>query len=277
MGRRIGASWLGLGLVLGLLWTGVAAASLGSNDRALEAIGAKDPGEGDFSFLVVGDSRGPRSRFPQVAARMRPVSGDFVLHLGDLTNRGTSKEYQEIQRELDSLGRPVLAVIGNHELVDRGRGRYALRFGSNVDGAFRYGGGLFVFFDNADGRPLGEKRLAWLRSVLEEGRDLRFRLVFCHQPLYDPRKGQEVSGHSMDPRGAAELREVFREGKVTRVFASHVHGWYEGTWGGVPFTVTGGGGAHLYDKDPAHGFFHFLRVDVAGSEVTVRVFPVEAR
>ena len=81
----------------------------------------------------------------------------------------------------------------------------------------------------------------------------------------------------MDPRGARELLEVFREGRVTRVFASHVHGWYDGAWGGVPFTVTGGGGAHLYDKDPAHGFFHFLRVDVTGTEVSVRVFPVPTR
>ena len=132
MRRRRDVGWWGLLLVLG--WAAVAsAATLGSNDRALEAIRARDPGDRDFSFLVVGDSRGPRSRFPQVAEEMRPVSGDFVFHLGDLTNRGTSKEYEEVQRSLDSLGRPVLAVMGNHELVDRGRGRFALRFGQSFD------------------------------------------------------------------------------------------------------------------------------------------------
>ena len=232
----------GLGLVLGLLWTGVAAASLGSNDRALEAIGAKDPGEG--GLLLPGGGGQPRSPVPVPpgggadASRLggfRPPSGgsDQPGHLegipGDPAGAGLPGASGAGGDRQPRAGGPGEGTLRPAVRLERGRSLPVRR------------GAVRVLRQR--GRPSPGGRSGWpgCAPSWRRGGTCRFRLVFCHQPLYDPRKGQEVSGHSMDPRGAAELREVFREGRVTRVFASHVHGWYEGTWGGVPFTVTGGG------------------------------------
>ena len=47
---------------------------------------------------------------------------------------------------------------------------------------------------------------------------------------------------------------LFKKYKVTHIFAGHIHGYYTGTWDGMPYTITGGAGAQLYGSDPEHVF-----------------------
>jgi 3',5'-cyclic AMP phosphodiesterase CpdA len=49
----------------------------------------------------------------QLVERTRP---DLIVASGDLTNRGRREEHERAHRFLLSLGRPVLAVPGNHDL-----------------------------------------------------------------------------------------------------------------------------------------------------------------
>ncbi|MCX7828155.1 MAG: metallophosphoesterase [Thermanaerothrix sp.] len=241
----------------------------GLNHRMLEQI-TSSPAGSSVTFLVVGDTRGPGSRFGFLVPQMRDDGGEFVIHLGDLTNRGARKEYDEALGHLKSIRKPFLVVVGNHELVDRGRSRFEGIFGPRRDLWFRRGGVLFLLVDNADGMPLSRERLRKIEEVL--GQDAPVKLVFMHQPLFDPRG--EGFRHAMDPKGTLELLKVFKAAGVSRIFASHVHGFFEGDWEGMPFTISGGGGARLYSKDPAHGFYHYHRVTAGPEGVEVETVPM---
>ena len=54
---------------------------------------------------------------------------DFVIHLGDLTDGGTSKEYAWARDILDGLHCPYVALIGNHDFLGTGDEAYSYLYG----------------------------------------------------------------------------------------------------------------------------------------------------
>ncbi|MCR5131900.1 MAG: metallophosphoesterase [Prevotella sp.] len=54
---------------------------------------------------------------------------DFVVHCGDLTDTGTSKEYEWIRDILSDLRYPYVALIGNHDFLGTGNQAYMTMFG----------------------------------------------------------------------------------------------------------------------------------------------------
>ncbi len=55
---------------------------------------------------------------------------DFVVHCGDLTDTGTTKEFRRIRWEMDKLRVPYVALIGNHDFLGTGDQMYEWMFGS---------------------------------------------------------------------------------------------------------------------------------------------------
>ena len=56
------------------------------------------------------------------------------------------------------------------------------------------------------------------------------RFLFMHIPLNKPE--EEVKYYMCLPREAGdELLKLFKKYRVTHIFASHVHGYFEGKWG----------------------------------------------
>lgn len=60
---------------------------------------------------------------------------DFVIHLGDLTDTGTAKEFEWVRDILDDLRYPYVALIGNHDFLGTGNQSYEVMFGK-VDFSF---------------------------------------------------------------------------------------------------------------------------------------------
>lgn len=54
---------------------------------------------------------------------------DFVIHLGDLTDTGTTKEFTWTREILDKLHVPYIALIGNHDFLGTGDQTYEMMFG----------------------------------------------------------------------------------------------------------------------------------------------------
>ena len=54
---------------------------------------------------------------------------DFVVHCGDLTDTGTSKEYEWTLDILNDLRYPYVALIGNHDFLGTGNQAYGVLFG----------------------------------------------------------------------------------------------------------------------------------------------------
>uniref|UniRef100_A0A7C5EP55 Calcineurin-like phosphoesterase domain-containing protein n=1 Tax=Desulfobacca acetoxidans TaxID=60893 RepID=A0A7C5EP55_9BACT len=222
------------------------------------------------AFAVLGDSRGSRRVF---SALLKKLNEDpevaFVIHLGDVVDQPELEQYRLFFSQVrEHLFKPLLVTVGNHELVKEGRPLYRRLFGPE-NYAFSLGKAYFIIFDNARLDSLNEASLRWLAEELEKARAYPWRLVFLHVPLFDPRGGEHR--HCLPPEWGWRLADLFRRGGVSHIFAGHIHGYFNGEWASVPFTISGGGGAKLYGEDPGHFFHHAVKVALRSGKLDLEV------
>ena len=189
----------------------------------------------------------------------------IILHLLALKNLW--EKFRFFINQIMKSNKPLLTVLGNHDIREQGRANYYELFGQYYY-SFAVGNSYFIILDDADERNLDPSQFSWLKKELEKSRHYKYRFVFMHVPLYDPRSADKEMGHSLrDPAFARELNELLDKNEVTMLFASHIHGYYRGLWGKTPYIITGGAGAELYGSDPQHYFYHYIKVDVSGQGV----------
>jgi len=223
-----------------------------------------------LSFAVFGDSRNSQVVFPRL---LQEVEEDpqiaFAIHLGDMVQDGYRQEYSLFFGQIrQNLRKPLLTVVGNHELHKKNRIVYEEIFGPAYY-SFQVGENYFIAVDDAQKDSLHDRQLRWLEQELKKAQAFKRRLVFMHTPLFDPRGGKRHQ--AMMAANGQRLAELCQKYRVTHVFAGHIHGYFAGAWDGVPFTVTGGAGAEIKKPDPQHYFFHYVKVSLQGDEVRVEV------
>jgi len=255
------------------IWDDVA--PVGTHDwiaDQLKALHVADPG--NFHFIVYGDNRGNN---PPFASILDAVAADpsiaFVIGNGDLVKRPGKEDYRQfIQQVRGRLRVPFIPAPGNHDIDDDGllwRGILGL-----LNYSFRVGPNAFIVFDDNAADSLGENQMQWLERALADAQDCDTRIVVMHIPLFDRANG--TIGHCIPEDLSSRLLEIFHKGRVTYVFASHVHGYLKGDYEGIPYTISGGGGARLGGTNPEHYFFHYLRVHLHHGRVDIEVRPVPA-
>jgi 3',5'-cyclic AMP phosphodiesterase CpdA len=170
--------------------------------------------------------------FAREVADQRP---DAVICTGDLTMRGTSREFGAAAQWLGSLAAPVSLIAGNHdmpyywEMIARLRqpfARYeAMRKGVHSD----------LAVDGVALVPLqtvapAQWRLNWSKGCVKPGdlsaalaslaraQDAGLRLVACHHPLVDA----DTQGTGSTRGGRQALAELARAG-ASAVLSGHVH------------------------------------------------------
>lgn len=238
------------------------------NLNKIQAAKTADP----LTFAVLGDNR----EHPEILGQfLKLIDNDpslsFAIHLGDMVKEGDLEHYrpffQEVRR---NLHKPMLTVIGNHELCDEGLKLNRSLFGRDYY-SFAKNDDYFIIIDDADGKVAPEQ-IHWLKGELQKSQSYKARLVFLHIPLYDPRGGNNQ--HCLPSAEASRMLALFKKYKVTHVFAAHIHDYYAGAWEGLPYTISGGAGAPLYGADPQHAFFHYLKVSIQGDQVQIQVRPL---
>jgi len=239
-------------------------------DRIRE-IALSDPHE--FTFAVFGDNRGSTDVFERL---LSSVSEDpdirFAVSTGDIVGAGSPERFNFFLSQVNRyLTKPLVYAVGNHEQFGGGGALYSSLIGSR-DYSFVFGDASFIIADDTKPNGIDADGEALLAKELSAGDDSGETFVFMHVPLYDP-VGTDIH-HSLNPSAAARLIGLFKEHRVTHIFCSHIHGYYQGTWGGIPFTISGGAGAPLIGSDPAHYFYHYLKVHVAHGAVTIETVPV---
>jgi hypothetical protein len=227
-----------------------------------------------FTFAVFGDNRGSTTVFERL---LTEISDDpdilFAISTGDIVGTGSPSRFDFFFSQVSRrLTKPLVFAVGNHELLGRGEGLYPSVVGAR-DYSFVFGGARFIILD--DTKPGGTDTAgeAFLKRALESTDGSTETFVFMHVPLYDP-PGTDIR-HSLSPAAAERLMGLFAGHRITHIFCSHIHGFYQGEWGGIPYTISGGAGAPLVGTDPAHYFYHYLKVRVNGGRVTVEAVPVE--
>lgn len=242
------------------------------NPQNLKRLEALPPNP--LTFAVLGDSRDNPPVFQGLLRQMaRDPDIQFVIHLGDMVDEGDLTRYRGFFQSLRPyLKMPLLAVIGNHELkCDPGGKLYAEIYGPRYF-SFQLQGNYFIMLDDAAKTGLDEKQRRWLTAELQKAQAYQTRLVFLHVPLFDPRGGEHH--HCLPPESGRRLAALFQEYKVTRIFAAHIHSYFDGTWDGVPYAITAGAGAKLYGNDPRHFFHHYLKVSIQGERLQIQVRPL---
>jgi hypothetical protein len=273
--------------------------------------GFKDIDQRKNSFIVVGDTQRTSnwefwrernfSETQSLLAEIARRNPAFVIHVGDLTARGSSEKHWEY---FDQWHRPILdrkipyfPVAGNHEYygsdttalnhffarfphLDRATW-YSMRF-KNV--------GCIMLNSNfgALDRDAVARQDAWyLKELMAMERDaeIAFILVCCHQPPY-------TNGTVMPRSVEVERRfaEPFLAAKKTALFMSgHCHSYERFLKNGKSFVVTGGGGGprHRLEADenrrkfadefagPALRPFHFCEIAVGEKLLELKVIALK--
>jgi Icc-related predicted phosphoesterase len=218
----------------------------------------------DWCFVFLGDNRGNDETFKEILQKAAQVKPLFILHGGDIAERGTAEELahflETVQQEKDLP--PLFVVRGNHE-------GNASEFEKQI-GPLDYTldsqrlGFRLVVVDNAD-YSLRGKELALLTNKLDQSRPNQF------VAMHIPPKTERWPKHTFE-NGKNELIKLMTERKVKMGLFAHIHLFDKDEINGIPLIISGGAGAPLtwfgYSGDAE---YHFVVVEIKKGVVTYRV------
>ncbi len=221
------------------------------------------PNKDEFVFVVLGDNKNSISTFGKMMEKINKDSQvSFVINTGDMVFDGSPIKYDFLVHQLRKLKKPLLTVPGNHDVADHGVENYLKIFGP-LYYSFHVGPAYFIMLDNSNEKDIDPYQMKWFKKELQRARSFKYKFVFFHVPIFDPRVKAQP-GHSMkDVKNAKKLLSILKEYGVTMVFCGHIHGYFRGSWDGVPYVITGGAGAELVGLNPNHYFYHYIKVHVS--------------
>lgn len=173
--------------------------------------------------------------------RLRPLP-DFVIFTGDLTETGTSQEYESFLNNIKYLHIPCAAIPGNHDRRDTFQKILRpsrVQIGADpswlhlvIEGfPLRLIGLDTLGLEGDPGGQLDTQRLNWLTRRLAETPDHPTLLFSHHPPFATGIAGMDAWGLADPDRLAAILTPNH---SVLRLCCGHVHRAVETTWAGKP-------------------------------------------
>jgi len=218
-----------------------------------------------FTFAVAGDSRGNPNIFDRVLEAVIDDGSEFLIHTGDLVDKGTARRWRLFQESMASFPLPFFPVPGNHDGLRGELDHYLIYSGAPAEHySFDWESAHFTLADSHDG-GLDDEAMAWLCDDLSSTKQ-PLKIVVLHHPPFDP----DGTRHTM-VYGRRAFLELVAGQDVDYVFAGHIHAFVQGQRDGVEYYITGGAGAALYSDEHPEAFYHYLRVTVEGEELTVEV------
>jgi 3',5'-cyclic-AMP phosphodiesterase len=231
--------------------------------KAFEARAASADADG-WRFVFLGDNRGNDDKFKEILQRARDLKPLFILHGGDIVEKGSAAElahFLDVVKSVKGLP-PLFVVRGNHEgnaaLFEKMIG--PLNF---VIDSQRLGLRL-VAVDNSN-YVLSERELAFLARNLDQKRQNQF------VAMHIPPKTERWPDHTFE-KGRDALLTLMKERKVRMGLFSHIHLFDVDTIKGIPYIISGGAGSQLawygYSGDV---MYHLVIVDVVKGKASYRV------
>jgi len=226
----------------------------------------------------------------------------YVIHLGDLTTRGSSEkhwqEFDDMHKEFRKEEIPYFPILGNHEFYGHDKkalGNYFERF-PHLDQRRWYSFtwknvGLILLDSNFSTltKEQTEEQFKWYLSELEKfNRDERVDsiIVCCHEPPF-------TNNRVIPPNKEAKVNfaDPFLQFRKTRLFFSgHSHSYERFQVKNKFFVVSGGGGGprHKVSIDPTKRvyqdlfsgpelrFFHFCEIESHNDTLVFRGIRLES-
>jgi hypothetical protein len=191
----------------------------------------------------------------------------------------------------------VLPALGNHDLkgdVNIALANYFARFPELKNNRYysvRAANTLMLVLDSSLDEISGEQG-AWLKARLDSvPADVDFVLIVLHHPPYTSSSDEKKYGGGHSARATeqslARMLEEHQSHSRARyiVISGHVHNYERHEHGGIPYLVTGGGGAHAYpiERTPGDLFqskevnYHYLLGEVDGRTLKITMNRLEMR
>lgn len=174
----------------------------------------------------------------------RDPAPDVVIGTGDLTNRGRQQEYVALRDLLAPLEAPIYLIPGNHDVARHLRAAFSDHDYLATEDEFlsyvvdRYPVRLIGFdstLPDAHNGAVCSRRLAWLRSKLEEAPG-RPTLLFMHHPPF--KTGIWWMDGIGIVEGVPELRDLLNaHPQVQRIVCGHLHRAIQANLGRTPVSV----------------------------------------
>jgi len=219
-----------------------------------------------FTFIAIGDTqdKDPKDTsgseiFALLIQQINELQPDFVIHLGDVSDRGTAYELDRFDDLIAELEPLLVTVAGNHDTKSRRKlfgERYVEPNSSTnlMDYSFDYGGVRFIIVDNSD-YYVTREQLDWLERQLQTSKR---KIVSMHCPP-DYGRWKDMGG-MYSPEAFMRLMKAH---EVDLVYCGHIHLHNSMMVAGTKYVISGCGGGTLSGRDlgiKAHGF-DVVRVD----------------
>jgi hypothetical protein len=214
-----------------------------------------------FQFAIVTDRTGGRRPgvFFTGVKKLNLLQPEFVMSVGDLIDGYTrdvpelDRQWEEFDSFIDSLQVPFFYTPGNHDITNEVMDSvWRARLGPTYY-HFVYKDVLFMCLNSEDqyrgaGRgTISDPQYEYIKKTLEEHPDVRWTMLFMHQPLWlqnDPQRWPDV--------------EALLANRQHTVYVGHVHHYvrYMRNNGRYYTLATTGGGSAL--RGPALGEFDHI-------------------
>lgn len=231
-----------------------------------------------FSFSLIGDTQSYHRGLQPLLDRMAKEKSDFILHVGDITDRGNL--WGEWKASFFDPGHEYLKknvlwpVYGNHDGGPYFPALFGLR--GKYYYSFDWGDAHFIVLDSYGAGSGGKGRrdqLAWLEQDLKSNKK-RWRFAALHVPMVATRKG-------ISRFGEKDFLPLLEKHGVDIVFSGH-HPHYRryrplGQFGkqAILHITSGGGGGPVGGYMPSPilskgiDVNHYCVIDIKGDQLTL--------
>lgn len=254
----------------------------------------------DDNYVILGDSRDGYENFDKIITQLDALNPAFVIDNGDLVFSGKPNQYRLFDQTISEISTTLCTTLGNHDIKGTGRDTYTKLYGPEYY-SFNYGNNHFVFLDSSRGysekQAISDEQYAWLERDLQKAQGKRI-YVISHIPSTDPRSGilpneieaytdqvkrdggfieQKLEAYSenesidhgfRDKQETARFEILMAKYKVSAVYLSHIHSYFDYKKDGVRYVISGGAGAELLTQN---SYYHYLIAKAGYSDTLTMV------
>jgi len=240
------------------------------NFERVRALLADDERRDEFSFAVVGDTRGTGT-FERIAEALRHEPLSFMVLLGDCVQSGTSGYHRYFRAEWGEelvMPFPVFYVVGNHDVDGKEfpMSQFEKTYGPSIF-SFDYQGHLFIALNIMGDSYWIKKSIAYLASLLLACRhDYRKVFVFMHIPppvFCDFDDGRELQN--------SELVALCDRFNIDYLIGGNFHGYSRVKRKNTTYLLAVGGGAGLRKSRKFGRFHHAIVIKVGPNSVSEQI------
>ncbi len=202
---------------------------------------------------VYGDSRTGHLIHENIMDGISSIAPAAVFHTGDLVSSGTNpghwKTFNKIISRLPP-GTPFYPALGNHEKASRLFFDNFTLPGNERWYSVEIAGIHFTVLDTGSDLSPGSPQYRWLAEDLSSpGPGTKYIVAVFHHPPFS------TGRHGKDQKGLKNtIVPLFERLGVDLVFSGHDHDYERSVVNGIPYIVSGGGGAPLRGQSRKNTF-----------------------